>query len=301
MNLAAIQKRWAISTFGLQRNRVGAFTLIELLVVVTIIAVLMAILLPSVGRARAQAQSTKCKANVRSLLRCDSLYQADNNDVVMPVSGASASPLGKYWSTTPNAFNNGDVGYILPYLSVLSATEYGGTVLACPLMVNNPTYAVAPSFALGYGLNSDGAFNMAPGVPPSPSVKLANISDPTDSAAFADTGYAANTTTMSTTFVFYFTSFTGSPFNQEGAFYAGHSGGTGNVGWYDGHVSAEHPTIPTDSPYLASMNKWHSGFLTPIAGTVTMSSLASNPMRNYYFFYNKPEFKLFYLPNVSTP
>lgn len=56
-----------------------AFTLIELLVVIAVIAVLMAILMPSLNKARAQAQRTVCAAHLQSLAKAGVLYADDNN------------------------------------------------------------------------------------------------------------------------------------------------------------------------------------------------------------------------------
>ena len=61
------------------RARLRAFTLIELLVVVSIIALLVSILLPALGRARDQARSGVCKVNLRSMGQAEQFYAESHN------------------------------------------------------------------------------------------------------------------------------------------------------------------------------------------------------------------------------
>jgi prepilin-type N-terminal cleavage/methylation domain-containing protein len=67
-----------------------AFTLIELLVVISIIAILMAIMLPALGRARDSARRIQCASNQRTLYTAMGMYATDWNDKINnPTRGRS--------------------------------------------------------------------------------------------------------------------------------------------------------------------------------------------------------------------
>ncbi len=63
-------------------GQLGAFTLIELLVVVAIIGLLVSILLPSLGRARAQSRTTLCASRIGTMTKAMFVYGDDNAELL---------------------------------------------------------------------------------------------------------------------------------------------------------------------------------------------------------------------------
>jgi len=93
---------------GANGKRGRGFTLIELLVVVAIIAILAALLLPALSRAKESARKTKCVSNVKQLQLMAHMYAMDNNDFLVPSRGywlseASHPPVIRPWVHTEDS------------------------------------------------------------------------------------------------------------------------------------------------------------------------------------------------------
>lgn len=98
------------------------FTLVELLVVIGIIAVLIALLLPALAGARAQAKAVRCQSNVRQLVAALFAYAVDNRGK-FPPNQYSLAP-GRCW------YDADRIGSII-YPGTINRAVEGG-VAVCP-------------------------------------------------------------------------------------------------------------------------------------------------------------------------
>src|SRR6516162_3884703 len=102
----------------MQKKTDSGFTLIELLVVIAIIAILAAMLLPVLARAKEKGNRTYCLNNMRQWGVAQNMYVDDNNQYFPATKIPNASmPIGGYNEDTPtwndlayahSSFNVGD-------------------------------------------------------------------------------------------------------------------------------------------------------------------------------------------------
>jgi prepilin-type N-terminal cleavage/methylation domain-containing protein/prepilin-type processing-associated H-X9-DG protein len=119
----------------MRTRRVRAFTLVELLVVIGIIALLIGILIPVLGRARDQANKTACMSNMRQVMIGFMLYANSNKDKCpfgARLDNPSGDDLPEDWVHWRHGIANEGVfsSAIAPYLGGKGETLKN--VLRCP-------------------------------------------------------------------------------------------------------------------------------------------------------------------------
>ncbi len=147
-----------------------SFTLIELLVVVAIITVLIAILLPVLGAARAQARTILCKSNLRQIGLALNQYSNDNNGMMLP-SDKNMLPHDRIWpgyETRDGNYPDGntwDDWLRFFYMhGPCGGPEYPpGQVTTCPEKERDMSVFDPSLISAGYGMN--GMCPSAPAIP----------------------------------------------------------------------------------------------------------------------------------------
>jgi prepilin-type N-terminal cleavage/methylation domain-containing protein/prepilin-type processing-associated H-X9-DG protein len=139
-----------------------AFSLIELLVVVAILGLLAALLLPSLSRSKASAQTIKCAGNLRQLGLAAQMYWDDYNGNCFRYRGGVTNNGDFYWfgwlergAESTRAFDP-TPGALYPYLN-------GRGVEVCPALkyssVEFKLKAVGAAYGYGYNLNLSAPIN----------------------------------------------------------------------------------------------------------------------------------------------
>jgi len=150
-------------------KRTSGFSLIELLTVIAVIAILSAILVPTVGKVRAQARLSNCVSNLRQWGQANLMFAADNRGMIPWDGGANRGPhnmvlhpdargVRPWWNALPPYMDS-------PTISALQTarnlpTLGDSSVFICPnaeRQANNAApdwLCYGPNYLLSYGPNT---------------------------------------------------------------------------------------------------------------------------------------------------
>ncbi|MDI6447615.1 type II secretion system protein [Anaerobaca lacustris] len=138
----------------------SAFTLIELLVVISVIAVLMAILMPALGKARELAQGAACKGNLKNYTLAVAMYLDDHDRKFPQPERCYFSQLDRYPVEAGLPGNHLHLRWCNGDVELKSNPQYGGMLAR---YLGDARAFICPTFKTLAVRHSDDQFFMANG------------------------------------------------------------------------------------------------------------------------------------------
>ncbi|MFA7235395.1 MAG: prepilin-type N-terminal cleavage/methylation domain-containing protein [Phycisphaeraceae bacterium] len=220
------------------RPRHSAFTLVELLVVVAIIALLLGILLPALGKAKQAARTTVCASNIRQLAIANTVYSNDQNDYFAPGAADSIHNLHRWHGTRDNNQAPFD-----PTRGPLWSYFQQAQVKQCPEFKDFDATGFEAGNG-GYGYSNHAGFDQIGDIDTKLGAKSVWFHNPAQSVMFTDAAFSQSSNKI----IEY--SFAEAPFNSSGqatpSIHFRHAGIT-NTAWLDTHVDSQTMTFTTAS------------------------------------------------------